>query len=81
VDALTLKTFIPIVQGLTILEPYIAVLNVNPVPASFDNGAPARSHSVTVGVIMGIDWPTDEETAKLKSLGWVFDDDYVTLYL
>lgn len=78
---LTLELWTSIVRGLTILKPYIGELNIDPVPNSFPNGAPASSHLVTIGVIMGVDEPTEEETMELKTLGWIFDVEYVTLYV
>ena len=80
-EPMTLQLWTSIVRGLTILKPYIGELSIDPVPNSFHNGAPDHSHMVTIGVILGLDDPTDEEKMELRSLGWVFDVEYVTLYV
>lgn len=79
-DKMTEALWNSIVRGLTILKPYIGELSIDPVPNSFPNGAPNHSHLVTIGVILGLDDPTEDEKAELQSLGWVFDNEYVTLY-
>lgn len=80
-NELTLQLWTSIVRGLTILKPYIGELNINPVPNSFPNSAPDHSNMVTICVILGPTDPKDEEKMELRSLGWVFDIEYVTLYV
>jgi hypothetical protein len=73
--------FDSIIKGLVLLEPYIAELNIDPVPDSFPNGTPNHSHMVTIGVITGkIDCPEFKED-KLMELGWRVDWPYYTLYV
>lgn len=80
-DPMTLQLWTSIVRGLTILKPYIGELNIDPVPDSFPNGAPNHSHLVTIGVILGLEEPNEEETIELKTLGWIFDGEYITLHV
>lgn len=76
----TLKLFNSLVNGLTILKPYIGELSVDPIPNSFPNGTPDNSSGCAICVILGVDEPTVEEIVELRLLGWVFDYPYVTLY-
>jgi hypothetical protein len=74
------KKFDAVVRGLAILEPYIDQFSIDPVPASFDNGAPAHSHSASINIILaGVDEPTESEQAELVKLGWSIDWPYYTL--
>lgn len=79
-DTRTEKLWNSVVRGLTILKPYIGELDMDSVPKSFPNGTPDHSHTVYIGVILGLEDPNEEEMAELKSLGWIFDGQYVTLY-
>ena len=80
-DKLNLQLWNSIVRGLTILKPYIGELDVRPVPDCFANGAPNHSHLATINVILKVEDPTEEEQMELMTLGWVFDVEYVTLYV
>lgn len=79
-DKCTAILFNSVVEGLKILKPYIGEFSIDPIPASYPNGEAMHSHLVAFNVILGLDDPTEEETMKLKTLGWIFDGEYVTLY-
>lgn len=74
------ELYASIVEGLRILQPYIGELDVECVPQSYPNGTAQHSHQVVFSIILGSEDPTVEETMKLKTLGWVFDGEYVSLY-
>lgn len=79
-DKCTARLFNSIVEGLKILKPYIGEFDVDPIPKAYPSGEAMHSHQVAFNVILGLEDPTEEETMKLKTLGWVFDGEYVTLY-
>lgn len=65
------NSFANVFQGLDILIIYNPFgLTINPIPASFPNGAPNHSSSAYISVEIK-DWPVSKRDEKfLKDLGW-----------
>ena len=57
-------------QGLGILRHYTDHLEIEPVPASFSNGAPASSTQAYVAVCVGINQVTEEQRQRLIKMKW-----------
>lgn len=74
------KLWDSLVKGLTILKPYIAELDINPIPDCFPNGTPNYSSMCTVGIILNENAIEEDEIRELAKLGWIYDDPYITLY-
>lgn len=63
------ETLDKVLGGLKILQKHAARFNVEPIPQSFPNGAPAFSYSAYIAVEIDGDLAEDE-LAILKELGW-----------
>jgi hypothetical protein len=66
-----IKSFDAVLAGLDVLKIYEPVeLTINPIPASFPNGAPNHSSSAYISVEIK-EWPVGDIVKKgLEKIGW-----------